>query len=115
MPIPIYDCDFFFYRPSSNDRKYIVYETQLLELFKTCSACSSPALVEIKQVVGSMVKIQQSCGLCNFNRVWESQPYAGAIPAGNLLISCAILFSGMHNVTLYTWYSTESELLCVIF
>ena len=79
----------------ATQRKYIVFESQLLDLFKTCPSCSSPSLADIKQIVGSMVKIHQSCGICGFSRIWDSQPSIGAVPAGNLLMSAAILFSGL--------------------
>lgn len=38
--------------------------------------------------------VEQECGLCSFHRTWASQPMVGSIPAGNLAISCALLFSG---------------------
>jgi hypothetical protein len=52
-------------------------------------------MVQLKQTVGSMVRFQQDCGICGYNRLWQSQPMTGAVPAGNLLMSAAILFSGM--------------------
>jgi ribosomal protein S27AE len=63
---------------------FIVFEEQLLELLISCPKCSSVAMVQLKQTVGSMVRFQQDCGICGYNRLWQSQP-----------MSAAILFSGM--------------------
>ena len=43
-----------------------------------------------------MVLVEQSCNGpdCNYSRRWQSQPYVGRMPAGNLAISSAILFAG---------------------
>ena len=74
---------------------FTVFKMQLLELLNSCPKCSSVAMVQLKQTVGSMVRFQQDCGICGYNRLWQSQPMTGAVPAGNLLMSAAILFSGM--------------------
>lgn len=79
----------------ASERKFIVFESKLLDLFSSCHRCASPALACIKQIVGSMLKIEQNCGVCGHQKIWTSQPTTGAIPAGNLLMSAAILFSGM--------------------
>lgn len=36
----------------------------------------------------------QDCGFCAFQRTWSCQPFISSIPAGNLELSCALLFSG---------------------
>lgn len=41
-----------------------------------------------------MVKIRQRCKSCPYIREWFSQPFVRNKPAGNLLISAGILFSG---------------------
>lgn len=78
----------------STDRKFIVFKSQLMELFQTCCRCAMPVLYSIKQVKGSLVRIQQECPHCTYTATWNSQPFMGDIPAGNLLMSSAILFSG---------------------
>ena len=65
-----------------------------MELFYKCPQCSGQTISKIKQVVGSLVKVEQECGFCNSHCVWHSQPYVGSIPAGNLLISCGKLLTG---------------------
>ena len=65
-----------------------------MQLFNVCVVCKSTTNALIKFVIGSMVAAEQNCTLCNFSRVWRSQPYGGFFPAGNIQMSCAILFSG---------------------
>ena len=72
---------------------YLVFESALLLLFSSCIHCSSHTSVK-KVVTGSLLRIIQTCSNCSRRRTWESQPYIGKIPAGNILISAAILYSG---------------------
>ena len=44
---------------------------------------------------GSMVVVQQDCPRCEYSRRWYSQPLINNIPAGNILLSGAILFCGL--------------------
>ena len=89
----------------AQERKFLVFEAQLLQLFYICPKCASPSLAQVQGVVGSMVRIGQTCGVCGFHRIWSSQPMVGAVPAGNLLISAGLLFSGTccttHNCNSY--------------
>ena len=73
---------------------YLVFESALLMLFATCKFCSS-ASVDIKRSLnGSLLRIKQYCGRCKQMWCWDSQPFIGNIPAGNILTSAAILYSG---------------------
>ncbi|XP_062600016.1 uncharacterized protein LOC134261608 isoform X2 [Saccostrea cucullata] len=74
--------------------KFIVYHSQLMDLFATCPRCASPSLADIVHSKGTFISVRQECGCCRFSRIWSSQPLIGAIPAGNFELSCAILFSG---------------------
>ena len=65
----------------------------------------------MKQNVGSMVRIQQNCA-CGYHRIWDSQPMIGALPAGNLLMSAAILFSG--NFRKYILYEFLNQIVVCI-
>ncbi len=79
--------------------KFIVFLTQLLALFKFCPACKADnPLVEL-ETVGTMAKIKLTCASerCHQrDNIWHSQPYweNTKIPAGNILLSFAILLSG---------------------
>jgi solute carrier family 8 (sodium/calcium exchanger) len=44
--------------------------------------------------MGTMVSITQECSGCHHTRKWDSQPYIGRTPAGNLLLSAAVFFTG---------------------
>ena len=43
---------------------------------------------------GTFLRITQKCQHCETVNIWESQPFINNIPAGNILLSSAILFSG---------------------
>ena len=75
--------------------KAIVFLSKLLLLFQTCHWCfaNNPTL-SISQS-GTMLTIQTSCSHCKRDFTWTSQPLMlGKFPAGNLLLSFAILCSG---------------------
>ena len=73
---------------------YLVFESALLLLFSICFMCRSTYISIEKFTRGSFLCITQICSHCNNIYVWESQPYAGKIPAGNIMISAAILYTG---------------------
>ncbi|XP_062592075.1 uncharacterized protein LOC134253565 [Saccostrea cucullata] len=76
------------------EKKFIVFQSQLMKLFHTCSKCKSPVVGKIKQIKGSFISVEVECILCNLKSTWNSQPYIGEVPAGNLLISTSIVLSG---------------------
>lgn len=78
------NCDFCSYRPWE-ERKFVVFESKLLELFQICPSCSANALYDVKRTLRSMVKIKQTCGTGGFSRIWQSQSMVGSVPAGNLI------------------------------
>ena len=79
--------------------KFVVFLSQLLELFKVCATCKKPdVLVEVKEF-GTMVQVETTCNnkRCpERNIVWKSQPLMPdtLTSAGNLLLSFAILVAG---------------------
>ena len=69
----------------------------LMALFQMfCFNCkSSHPTVEVRRT-GSMATVVQSCKQCKKDYHWRSQPMLfGKIPAGNLMMSFAILTSGV--------------------
>ena len=58
--------------------------------------CYSLCLVSIaaSELMGSFLQVIQTCEHCCKTRTWDSQLYVGNVPAGNLLSSAAILYSG---------------------
>ena len=82
----------------ADEKKYIVFESKLLQLFDSCPVCAgcSHGYIDHKHTSGTMVKIIQTCDNCSYTRTWDSQPLQKQIPVGNLMLSAAILFSGSH-------------------
>ncbi|XP_052767535.1 uncharacterized protein LOC128234765 isoform X2 [Mya arenaria] len=74
-------------------RKFLVFEDNLLELFNRCEMCHLPTKGKVCNVQGSAMAIKQVCE-CGHTRRWESQPKVRGVPAGNILLSAGILFSG---------------------
>ncbi|XP_023932600.1 uncharacterized protein LOC106173400 [Lingula anatina] len=78
-----------------SERKYIVFESKLLELFSVCPTCAGPAQGQIVREVGSLVQVVTKCPNCEATtRDWNSQPIVHQLPVGNLVASAAILLSG---------------------
>ena len=76
-----------------------MFLTQLLLLFRFCPTCKADKPLVSWKRVGTMVEITTTCGsqTCSKrNNTWRSQPiFPGTkIPAGNLLLSFAILLAG---------------------
>ena len=72
-----------------------LFESALLLLFTVCSYCRSRYTRVSKAIIGSFLRITQTCSRCGYRFIWESQPYIGGTPAGNILMSAAILYSGL--------------------
>ena len=76
-----------------NDIKYIVFRSCLLELFISCKSCHNSCSGKVAYQKGTCIAIRQLCHHCGHKRVWMSQPFINDVPAGNILLSGAILFS----------------------
>ena len=75
------------------ETKYIVFESCLLSLFSSCPSCNQ-RIDPIVHTSGTFLCVTQVCENCEYHRKWESQPLIKKVPAGNLLLSAAILFAG---------------------
>lgn len=84
--------------PVQNVRKYIVYETCIMELFESCPVCQGRCDVR-SQTHGTFLRVDQVCQHCNFSRKWNSQPIMGSTPAGNIHLSCAVYLCGASYIT----------------
>ena len=85
--------------PLNEETKFIVFKRCLWELFENCPICR--AVCEIQHSTkGSLLNLTQSCSnrSCLYVRCWNSQPFVKNIPAGNILLSAAILFNGASYV-----------------
>ena len=74
--------------------KYMVFEDLLMQLFQLCAECGHPTQGVINKEDGMLIEIMQNCRKCGCVKTWTSQPYTRRLPAGYILISCAILLSG---------------------
>ena len=65
-----------------------------MELFKQCASCYNECTGEVAYQKGTFVAVRQHCTHCGYQQMWRSQPHIKDTPAGNILLSAAILFSG---------------------
>ncbi len=69
-----------------------------MSLFDECPTCSHPCTADVKYTKGTLACVDQDCPKCHYHRTWFSQPFIDKIPAGNLLLSGAILGSGLSYI-----------------
>ncbi|XP_077419660.1 uncharacterized protein LOC144050370 [Vanacampus margaritifer] len=79
--------------PTHQMKKYIVYESNLMELFAACRVCARACHLKTRKM-GTFLSVEQQCPHCEYRRQWNSQPVIGSTPAGNLHLSAAIYLSG---------------------
>ncbi|XP_067290036.1 uncharacterized protein [Pseudorasbora parva] len=79
--------------PPHKMRKFIVYEENLIELFRKCPVCTRSCTTHLR-TVGTLLCVDQVCTHCEHQKTWTSQPYVTNIPAGNIQLSAAVIFSG---------------------
>ena len=73
-----------------------MFEELLLSLFKKCPKCGNgESTTTTTNTIGTFVSVTQTCPTCLSTFKWDSQPMMKQTPAGNLLPSAAILFSGL--------------------
>lgn len=91
-----------FRNPRENIRKeekYIVFQSQLMLLFKFCHVCKADNPLVEMVTDGTLVVVKTTCGnpACDKrNNIWKSQPLLPntKVNAGDFLLSFAILVSG---------------------
>lgn len=75
--------------------KGIVFLSKLLLLFQYCHICFTPNLEVMSSQTGTLLTIETKCSKCKEIFIWKSQPFLlGKFPAGNLLLSFAVLCAG---------------------
>ena len=99
--------------PEYNEPKFIVFYRMLLNLFTLfCFNCKWDGPTASMKQDGTMVTVTQSCANCNQKFVWRSQPLVlGKYPAGNILLSFAVLMAGA--VCLTVWLSPVNIIMCI--
>ena len=78
---------------SSDVSKFIVLNDCLQELFQFSPVCGSPVVSHTQFCAGTLLTVNIICSK-EHERQWRSQPSIAGMPAGNLMVSAAILFSG---------------------
>lgn len=79
--------------------KFMVFFSMLIHLFTLfCFRCKLEKPTVTVKKNGTMATVTQSCALCGKDSfTWKSQPYIfGKYPAGNIIISFAILMPGVN-------------------
>ena len=82
----------------------MVFRNHLLSLFTECRSCHQYCVGEVTQQMGTFISIKQEYHHCRHKWKWNSQSFIKNVPAGNILLSAAILFSG----------STPTKSLCLV-
>ena len=73
---------------------YLVFRSHLLSLFTACRSCHQLCTPQVVNQIGTYITIKQTCDHCGNTWTWHSQPFIKDQPAGNILLSAAIMFSG---------------------
>ena len=77
----------------AEERKFIVFESQLMVLFKQCHICGLDMELETS-IRGTLLAVTCTCPDGHVLD-WQSQPTVKGMAAGNLLLSTAILLCGL--------------------
>lgn len=78
-----------------DEPKGIVFLSKLLLLFQYCHLCMAPSPEVSPSQTGTLLTIETKCSACKGIFTWKSQPFLlGKFPAGNLLLSFAVLCAG---------------------
>lgn len=85
--------------PLHRSKKYIVFEECLLSLFVHCHKCGQEPTKVTTKIMGTYAHVEQRCSVCLNVFTWDSQPFVKNQPAGNILLSASILFTGALPTT----------------
>ena len=82
-------------KDAREEPKGIVFISKLLLLFRFCHLCFFPNPEVSMRQTGTMLTIEAKCCNCKEVFEWKSQPFIlSKLPAGNLLMSLAVLCTG---------------------
>lgn len=76
-----------------NEKKFVVFNSNLNNLFKRCQECGDVVIGQKRKTVGSMLSVELVCQ-SGCKMTCESQPVVKRKPLGNLLLAASILFTG---------------------
>jgi len=86
----------------AEQRKFLVFESSIMELFVRCPQpiCLAKVVSLERSLSGSRLIVKTRCA-DRCSSMWSSQPTVKKMGAGNLLLSAAVLFSGNTYIVLY--------------
>jgi hypothetical protein len=71
----------------AKERKFIVFESKLNELFqKECSVCGEKGKMTKQHIIGTAISVVINCN-CNQPFKWSSQPFSGTMQFDNFRCS----------------------------
>ena len=89
-----------------DDTKFLVFKSELFELFKRCHECGAVVTKKHHSTQGTQLFVTLTC-INGHTKLWKSQPMLEGMAAGNLLMSSSILLSGSS----YTKVALLAEIL----
>ena len=92
-----------------DEPKYIIFRSALMQLFTRYVLCHHSCPGAIAKPIGAFVTVKQVCSHCGYQR---AQPRIKDTPAGNLLLSAAILYSGKTATSFPSPVSHEHCMHC---
>ncbi|XP_040193733.1 uncharacterized protein LOC120927246 [Rana temporaria] len=114
----------------ATQNKFLVFEECLDQLLVQSHCSKVPSctgrIIGLKKIIqGSALIVHAECSQHHKFKLWRSQPFVGKMPAGNLLISSAIVCSGsnflrvknffsilkMHGISATTHYNNQQHFI----
>ena len=93
-----------------DDTKFIAFNSCIQSLLHYCPSCGAPTDSLTQFCTGTLLTVNISC-LNGHDVKWTSQPLIAGMPAGNLNVAAAILFSGQT----YQRLSHFADILKIVF
>ncbi|XP_051578294.1 uncharacterized protein LOC127454857 isoform X2 [Myxocyprinus asiaticus] len=86
------------------ERKWLVNESSLMELFRICHQCGGPVTETKTLNSGSLICVQWEC-LNGHQGLWSSSPDVQGMPANDLLVAACTVFTGATYADIADWAS----------
>ncbi|KAI4816010.1 hypothetical protein KUCAC02_006129 [Chaenocephalus aceratus] len=96
--------------PIHKEKKCIVFMTCLTRLLSWCHCPDCGSVGICHNVIGSLLVITLSCASCFKKVTWNSQPYIGSTPAGNILLPASILLA-LATISSRTYFRHQRSVL----